>query len=53
MEKIKLTNKLSDNAQKELRISDVLRSFYDYHWKRTDVVEMFYDYHWNNPIKIA
>ena len=36
-----------------LRISDVLRGFYDYHWKRTDVVEKFYDYHWKNPIKIT
>ena len=53
MKNIKLTNKISDNAQKELRISDVLRSFYDYHWKRTDVVEKFYDYHWKSPIKIA
>ena len=53
MERIKLTNKRSENAEKELRISDVLRSFYDYHWKRTDVVEMFYDYHWKNQIKIA
>lgn len=53
MRKIKLTNKLSENAQEELRISDVLRSFYDYHWKPTDVVEKFYYYHWKNPIKIA
>ena len=53
MERIKLTNKRSENAEKELRISDVLRSFYDYHWKRTDVVEKFYDYHWKNPIKIT
>ena len=53
MERIKLTNKRSENAEKELRISDVLRSFYDYHWKRTDVVEKFYDYHWKNQIKIA
>lgn len=53
MERIRLTYKRSDNAEKELRISDVLRSFYDYHWKRTDVVEKFYDYHWKNPIKIA
>ena len=53
MERIKITNKRSENAEKELRISDVLRSFYDYHWKRTDVVEKFYDYHWKNPIKIA
>ena len=36
---MRLTYKRSDNAEKELRISDVLRSFYDYHWK--------------NPIKIA
>lgn len=42
-----------ENAEKELCISDVLRSFYDYHWKRTDIVEKFYDYHWKNPIKIA
>ena len=53
MERIKLTNKRSENAEKELSISNVLRSFYDYHWKRTDVVEKFYDYHWKNPIKIA
>lgn len=53
MKNIKLTNKISDNAQKELCISDVLRYFYDYHWKRTDVVKKFYDYHWQNPIKIA
>ena len=43
-----------NNAQNpKLGISDVLRNFYDYHWKRTDVVEKFYDYHWKNPIKIA
>ena len=53
MERIKLTNKTSENAEKELPISDVLRGFYDYHWKRTDIVEKFYDYHWKNPIKIA
>ena len=53
MERIKLTNKRSENAETELRISDALRSFYDYHWKRTDVIEKFYDYHWKNPIKIA
>ena len=41
------------NANKELHISDVLRSFYDYHWKRTDVEKKFYDYSWNNSIKIA
>lgn len=41
-------------AQKQaLRKTDVLRSFYDYHWKKTDVVNMFYDYWWSNPIKIA
>lgn len=48
-----LTKKPSDNAQKELRTSDVLRSFYDYHWKRTAIVKKFYDYHWQNPIKIT
>ena len=53
MKNIKLTNKISDNTQKELCISDVLHSFYDYHWKRTAVVKKFYDYHWQNPIKIA
>ena len=53
MERIRLTNKGSDNVEKELRISDVLRSFYAYHWEITDVVEKFYDYHWKNPIKIA
>ena len=53
MERIKLTNKKSENAEKELHISDVLRGFYDYHWKRTDIVEKFYDYHWKNPIKFA
>ena len=36
-----------------LNIPDVLRSFYDYHWKRTDVENKFYDYWWNNSIKIA
>ena len=48
-----LTKKPSDNAQKELCTSDVLRSFYDYHWKSTTVVKKFYDYHWQNPIKIT
>lgn len=53
MEKLKKKDKTLVNAEKELRISDVLRSFYDYHWKRTDIAEKFYDYHWKNPIKIA
>ena len=53
MKKVKNKENVSDNAEKELRISDVLRSFYDYHWKRTDIVEKFYDYHWKNPVKIA
>lgn len=43
-----------NNAQNpKLGISDVLCSFYDYHWKRTDVVEKFYDYHWKNPITLC
>ena len=53
MENIKINNKISVSANKELHISDVLRSFYDYHWKRTDVENKFYDYWWENPVKIA
>ena len=44
---------LKETQSSKLGISDVLRSFYEYHWKRTDVVEKFYDYHWYNTIKIA
>ena len=53
MKNLNNTDKTSETAEKELRISDVLRGFYDYHWKRTDIVEKFYDYHWKNPVKIA
>ena len=53
MEKTKINNKISVNANKELHISDVLRSFYDYHWKKTDLENKVYDYWWINPIKIA
>lgn len=49
-----MKNESSITVQKQaLRKTDVLRSFYDYHWKRTDVITKFYDYHWKNPIKIA
>jgi len=49
-----MENKSTEQAQQQaLRKTDVLRNFYDYHWRRTDVVKNFYDYHWNNPIKIA
>ncbi len=49
-----MKNKSSKQAQKKaLRKTDVLRSFYDYHWKRTEVENKFYDYWWNNSIKIA
>ena len=45
---------MNDLPQKpQSNIGDVLRSFYDYHWKKTNVENKFYDYWWNNLIKIA
>jgi len=49
----KTDEKVSTEEQKPSLIGGVLRSFYDYHWKRTDVENKFYDYLWENPVKIS